>query len=266
MPNKITSVTNPRIKTIVHLRDSHKRKKKNCILVEGYREVCCALEAKVVLREIYLCPELLDDSQKSRIDKIKSSLNTPVYETTRKVFSQISYGERLEGILAVGEPPQHSFDEFKSKKDFLFIVVEGVEKPGNLGAILRTCDGAGVDGIIVCDNQTDIYNPNVIRSSLGTIFSKKVIKSSPEDAFQFLKSNNVKICATLPQAQKIYTQANLVGSLAIVVGSEHAGLSDFWIRHADECVRIPMIGKADSLNVSASTAILIYETIRQRTN
>ena len=153
-----------------------------------------------------------------------------------------------------------------SSKGSLFVIVECIEKPGNLGAILRTCDGAGIDGVIICDGKTDIYNPNVIRASLGTIFSIKIVVSSNEEALKFLKTKNIKVCATLPLAKKVYTKEDLVNPLAIVVGSEQNGLTDFWVKHADLKVKIPMRGQADSLNVSASTAILLYEIIRQKSN
>ena len=144
------------------------------------------------------------------------------------------------------------------------VVVEGIEKPGNLGAVLRTCDGAGVDGLFVCDAALDIYNPNVVRSSIGTIFSVPVIQDSSGEILSFLKKNNLKICIASPQAKTLYTDVNFNIPLAVVVGSEQKGLSDFWKSRADVQAKIPMHGKADSLNVSATTAIFIYEALRQR--
>ena len=144
------------------------------------------------------------------------------------------------------------------------IVVECVEKPGNLGAILRTCDGAGVDGVIICDGKTDIYNPNVIRSSMGTVFSVTVVAGANEAAYKFLKSKEIAICTARPQAQTVYTDGNFRRPVAIVVGSEEKGLSEFWAKNSETDLKIPMHGRADSLNVSTSTAILLYEAIRQR--
>jgi len=265
MPStKITSLSNPRVKHVVGLRNRKPRTESGLTLVEGQREIARALEAGVTFKEFYICCEWVDHSE--TLIKQFASLKVPVYETTEAVFSKLSYGDRGEGVLAVCAPQPLSFKDFPSKARSLFVIVESVEKPGNLGAILRTCDGAGVDGVIICDGKTDIYNPNVIRASLGTVFSVKVVVSSNEEAMAFLRSKDIAVCATLPRAKTVYTKAKLTGALAVVVGSEQSGLTDFWVEHADCKVNIPMRGQADSLNVSASTAILLYETIRQRSN
>ncbi|HQP10704.1 MAG TPA: RNA methyltransferase [Candidatus Omnitrophota bacterium] len=263
--DKITSAANPRVKHVAQLRDRRQRNEEGLTIVEGMREIARAQEGRVVFKEAYVCRELWGDSKSagSLIGKL-SEQNIPVYETTKTVFEKISYGDRQQGVLAVCKPRTWSFEDLASEKCDLFTVIEGVEKPGNLGAILRTCDGAGVNGMIVCDEKTDMYNPNVIRASLGTVFSVKTVVSSKEDALAFLKSRRVAVCATLPQAKTVYTKANLKNPLAVVLGSEQSGLTDFWVQHADLTVRIPMKGHADSLNVSASAAILLYEAIRQR--
>ena len=260
---KITSLTNARVKHVVALRDRKTREAQGLTIVEGRREIARALEAGVPVKELYICRELLESEQ---IGNIVAPRGKNVYETTKEVFAKISYGDRSDGVLAVCAPLRLSFKDFSPKASSLFVVVEGVEKPGNLGAILRTCDGAGVDGVIVCDGKTDMTNPNVIRASLGTSFSVKVVVSSNEQALAFLKSKNIQICAALPQAKTLYTKAKLTNALAIVVGSEQSGLTKFWSSSADLKVNIPMRGRADSLNVSASTAILLYEIIRQRSN
>jgi len=260
--SKITSLTNPRIKRIVQLRKSKVRSAEGVMIVEGEREILRALEAKVNFREMYVSKSKNEITTPRGRNLIK--LKASVYETTQSVFSKIAYGQKEEGILAVCEIPRYSFSDFKNVKSPLFVIIEGIEKPGNLGAILRTCDGAGVTGVIVCDKKTDVYNPNVIRASLGTIFSVKVVAATNEEALKFLRSQNVSICATLSQAKMGYTKANLNQPFAVVMGSEEKGLSNFWSQQADLCVRIPMKGKADSLNVSASAAIVLYEAIRQR--
>ncbi len=263
--DKITSLTNPKIKHAVQLRKRKQRDEEGLTIVEGVREITRAHEAGVPFKELYFCPELLEDSKEvGALIKALESQKVSIYETVLTVFEKLSYGERLEGVLALCTPERLSFDDLPSKKPGLFIVVESVEKPGNLGAILRTCDGAGVDGVIICDGKTDIYNPNVIRSSLGAIFSVKVVVSSNEETLQFLRSKNIEVCATLPLAKKVYTKTQLTNPLAVVVGSEQNGLTDFWVQNADLTVKIPMKGRADSLNVSASAAILLYEAIRQR--
>jgi TrmH family RNA methyltransferase len=261
-PNKITSLTNSKIKSVVQLRNRKQRAATGLTIVEGRREITRALEAGVTFKELYTCRDLLGDAKAAEVSAMTKA---PVYETTRPVFTKISYGERNDGILAVCAPQQLFFRDLRSPTNPLFVIVESVEKPGNLGAILRTCDGAGVDGVIICDEQTDLYNPNVIRASLGTVFSVKVVVSTNEETLEFLKSKNVTICATLPQARAVYTSEKLTDAIAIVVGSEQDGLTDFWTRQADVKVKIPMKGYADSLNVSASTAILLYEIVRQRT-
>jgi len=257
MKKKITSLTNPRIKQIVRLRTSRERQKTGLTIVEGDREITKALEANIRFKEAYVhC--------NGPIVKKLSDQKIPIYETSKSVFSKISYGNRDSGVIALCQVNEFSLASLDIKRKALFVIIEQIEKPGNLGAILRSCDGAGVDGLIICDAKTDIYNPNVIRASIGTIFSNKVVMSSNEAALRFLRSKKIQICATSPKAKVIYTKANLKDSVAIVVGSEQQGLSDFWIKHADIKVQIPMKGKADSLNVSASTGILLYEALRQR--
>jgi len=264
MPRKISSLTNPKIKNVVRLREHKHREKSGFTIVEGHREIDRAMEAGVGMKELYICPEFLEKHSKRDFVRRISSEDVEVTEVTKEVFIKISYGNRHDGALAVCESRQHSLFDITLSAHPLLVVVETVEKPGNLGAILRTCDGAGVDGVIICDHKTDIYNPNVIRASLGTIFSLKVVASTNDEAMHFLKEKNIKIYATMPDAKKDYTDVNLRDATAIVVGSEENGLSNFWDQHADQHVRIPMKGKADSLNVSATTAILLYEAVRQK--
>jgi len=264
MPHKVSSLTNPKIKNVVRLRERRHREKSGLTIVEGNREIERVLEAGVGMKELYICPEFLAKHFKGDFLRRVSSGDVEVTEVTKEVFAKISYGDRHEGALAVCEFWQHPLYDVTLSVRPLLVIVEAVEKPGNLGAILRTCDGVGVDGVIVCDPKTDIYNPNVIRASLGSIFSLKVVASTNDETMHFLKEKNIKIYATMPDAKKDYTDVNLRDAAAIVVGSEAKGLSDFWSQHADYHVRIPMRGKADSLNVSASTAILLYEAVRQR--
>ena len=265
MHNKITSLTNPHIKNVVELRDRRERDRKGLTIVEGQREVARALEARVPFKELYICPELLGDHRQERIwTPEKDFLNVPIFETTKNVFSKMAYGDRLEGILGICQPTQWPLWNLPEKRDALYVVVEAIEKPGNLGAILRTCDGVNVDGILICDDGADVYNPNVIRASLGTVFSLKVAVGKPQEIFDFFKTRQVQVYATQPEAKTIYTKSNLKQSVALVFGSESEGLSDFWVKRADQHIQIPMRGKADSLNVSSSAAILLYETLRQR--
>lgn len=185
-------------------------------------------------------------------------------EVSDKVMGKLAYGERHESIIALAKTPVLTLKDLKLSNHPLIVVLESLEKPGNLGAILRTCDGVGVEAVLVCDPKTDIYNPNVIRSSTGVVFSIPVVCATYEGIFSFLRSKKIKICASQPQGQKLYTQADFKGSWALVLGSEDKGLSEVWSTCADVTVKIPMKGHADSLNVSISAAIILYEALRQR--
>lgn len=268
MQSNIVSLTNPRIKKIVQLRNRKARQEMGLTIVEGVREVERAIDCKADIKELYRCSEILKKMGSLELGKKIGSLEVPKFELSNSVFSKACYGDRNEGVIALISIPDTSLENIKFKKDPkpLLVVVESVEKPGNLGAILRTCDGAGVDGVIVCDERTDVYNPNVIRASLGTIFSNQVGVEVNAEVLEYLRSKKIKICVTTPSAKKAYTDADLSGPVAIFLGSEQQGLSEFWINNADEKINIPMNGIADSLNVSASTAIVVYEALRQRKN
>jgi TrmH family RNA methyltransferase len=263
LPEKITSAKNSRIHEVLELRERKTRSATNSIIVEGVREISRAQESKIKFKEIYFCPDFLEDEAKKLLENIiKTKMSA--FDVTKEIFAKIAFGDRQEGLLAICEKPKKSFADIKMSKNPLFVVVERLEKPGNLGAILRSCDGAGVDGLILCDGRVDGYNPNVIRSSIGTVFSVNMVEASNDETLSFLKKNHVAICASLPEDKTTYTQINFKLPSAIVLGSEQEGLSDFWIKHADCKLKIPMYGKADSLNVSTTAAILIYEAIRQR--
>lgn len=234
------------------------------MIVEGCREILRAKEAGVALEELYVCKDFFSGSAAKELLKEFQKKGVAVFETSMEVFEKISFGERREGLLAVCRQPKKTLKDFTKGSFSLWVVVESVEKPGNLGAILRTCDAAGVDGVLVCDPKTDIYNPNVIRASLGAVFSVFVALASKDEAYKFFRDRRMKICATLPAADIIYTKADLKSPVALVLGSEQKGLSPFWAEHADLKVRIPMHGKVDSLNVSTCASIIIYETLRQQ--
>jgi TrmH family RNA methyltransferase len=261
----ITSLTNPRIKEVVKLRDHKARKESGLTVVEGVREVQCAHEADVKFKEVYFCRDFLAAAQEKQLAKVLSKKGAVIEEVSAEVFNKISYGERQEGVLAVCVAKNLDISEIKLKETAaLLVIVEKAEKPGNLGAILRTCDAAGVDALIICDGKTDIYNPNVIRASLGTVFSVPVVQATNEKTLAFLKQNRITVCASSPNADLNYSYADFRKSVAIAMGSEEEGLSKFWFKSADHKVKIPMYGKADSLNLSVSTAILVYEAVRQR--
>ncbi len=259
----LTSVHNPKVKAALHLRERRERDQTGLFLIEGYRELKRASDAGVVFDHLFYCPEFfLGENEESLIAQIGGT----AYLCEKKVFEKLSYRDRPDGLLGVAVQMRHSLDglfEKLSKTPFL-VVAESIEKPGNLGTILRSCDAAGVDGVIVCDRCTDIYNPNVVRASVGTLFTRPVVEAAGEETLRLLQQNNIKILAATPQAERLFTDENLTGPLALVVGTEQVGLSDLWMHAATVQVRIPMHGVADSLNVATATTLLLYEVLRQR--
>ena len=257
---KISSLSNPHIKNLLKLRKARSRLEQALTVVDGIQEITRALDAGVEFKEAFFvaCPE-----PSALVDAL-AARHVPVYEVAGHVMERIAFGTRNEGLVAVCVPKPWSLQSLPAQAHALYMVVDAVEKPGNLGAIIRTCDAAGADGVLACDTRTDIYNPNCIRASLGCVFSLPVVKASPQEALSFLKARGIRIVATTPAAGKLYYDADLVAGAAIVVGSEHEGLGSFWLDHADETVRIPMNGQGDSLNVSVSSAVVVYEACRQR--
>lgn len=272
MSTLITSTRNARIKEVIKLAKRRVRDARGLTVVEGVREVERALACGILPTEAYVCPELAERAGATSIlaQLYNKAGQDPLrlYEVTPDVFAKIAYRGDSGGILLVipyFERPLHSMP--LSTAPFL-VVVEGAEKPGNLGAILRTADAAGVDGVIVCtapgQSATDVHNPNAIRASLGTVFSVPIAQTTSACALQWLRENSVATIATTPEATLRYTDADLTGPTAILVGSEADGLSDLWLAAAAQRVVIPMHGIADSLNLSTATALLLYEVVRQR--
>jgi TrmH family RNA methyltransferase len=256
---KITSLQNVLIKKVQALREARERLDMRMTIIDGAREIKRAFEAGIILTQVFYVKGRQEVLLKQLLAK-----NIESVEVSAKVLEKLAYGERHEGIIAVIKTPLLSLKDLKLSKEPLVVVLESLEKPGNLGAVLRTCDGVGVEAVLVCDPKTDVYNPNVIRSSTGTIFSIPVVCGSSSEISSFLKSKKIKICASTPAATKSYTQADFKGAWALVLGSESEGLSDFWLKLADLTVKIPMNGLADSLNVSISAAVILYEALRQR--
>ncbi len=258
---KITSLQNPKIKEAVKLRERREREKTNLFLIEGYRELKRALDAKRKIDLLFYCSELfLGTSEKTLL---KES-NAELIECSADVFAKISYRDRPDGLLAVAPQLHISLTDLPVPKNPFFIIAESIEKPGNLGTILRSADAAGVHAVIVCDPTTDIHNPNVVRSSVGTLFTLPVIEASSPETLNFLKKNHIAIVAATPHAKLEFTKAPLSGPVAIAVGTEQYGLSPTWMEHADIAVKIPMFGIADSLNVASATTLMLYEVVRQR--
>jgi RNA methyltransferase, TrmH family len=262
---KITSLKNEGIKKVIELRDRRGRDASGLTLIDGVRETMAAFKAGVAILKLYVSPDTLSAQEYESLIRESAKHKTEVLEITKAVSEKMAFGDRDEGVVAVVKPHMLKITELRLSKKPLLVVVEQVEKPGNLGAILRTCDAAGVDAVLVCDARTDIYNPNVIRSSLGAIFTVNVATGSNEEAKEFLKINKVKIVGTFPDATLSYDRHDFKTPSAIVLGSEQAGLSAFWHKNSDIKVRLPMQGQVNSLNVSATAAIVIYEAVRQRT-
>ena len=264
--NKITSLQNPLVKQIVHLRERKERDSSGLFLIEGYREIKRALENGVSLEVLTVCPELFLGSNESQLIELAKTKKAEIYDLSLPAFTKISYRDRPDGLLAIGKQMLWELSDLKidaSKAPF-FIIAESIEKPGNLGTILRSADAVAADAVIVCDRCTDIYNPNVVRASVGTLFTRPVIEATSEATFQFLKNHKIQIVATTPHATDLFTQIDLKVPLAIVVGTEQLGLSDKWLHAAHKKARIPMMGSADSLNVATATTIMLYEVLRQR--
>jgi TrmH family RNA methyltransferase len=253
----ITSLQNPKIKYIVKLReDKRQRQRDGVMLVEGYDELTLALSSGLKPQSLLTAPELV-----SRSIEISSAEITTV---SRAVFEKISYRDNPDGWLGIFPIPKTSLDDLKMSASPLVIVAESVEKPGNLGAILRTADAAHVEALLVCDPRVDLWNPNVVRASRGAVFTVTTVEVDSSTALAWLKSRKMRVLAATPSAEVLYTDIDLNQPIAIAVGTEDEGLTDFWMQSADIKVKIPMMGKVNSLNVSIATALITYEAVRQR--
>jgi len=261
---KISSLTNPRIKRVVKLKQRKGRDEEGLTVVDGLRETSRAREAGIPFEELYLCPELLEKFAGPQALAQVRAWGATADEVSKEVFAKISFGDRHEGVAAVIRSRSFPLDASRLLKNPLVVVVEHVEKPGNLGAILRSCDGAGVDAVIVADTQTDLWNPNVIRASTGIVFSMMLMQADGKQVKEFLDKQGIRVLAAAPQGGQDYFSVDLKGALALVVGAEDEGLSDFWLSSDALRISIPMRGRADSLNVSNTAAILAYEALRQR--
>lgn len=263
---KITSLQNPQLKGAIKLQNRGERDDTGLFLIEGYRELRRAFDGGVTILKLFICPDLfLGENEEDLIEEIEST-GGAVFDCTPSVFNKLCYRDRPDGLVAVGVQMKLSLGSLKGllKPNPLLIIAEGIEKPGNLGSIIRSADGVGADAVIVCDRCTDIYNPNVVRASVGTLFTLPVIEADGGQAFLWLQQHKIQIVATTPAAKMEFTDADLRGPVAIVVGTEQIGLSEMWLKASDIRVSIPMKGVADSLNVATATTLLLYEVLRQR--
>ena len=266
-PAPISSIHNPRVAAALGLRTSRERRVRRLMLIDGAREIDRAASAGIGFRELFVSQELLDQAGVEARRALHAATNGggSIVAVSAELMGRMAFGDRTDGLLAVGVQPDVSLDALALPDDPLVAVVEAVEKPGNLGALVRSADGAGVDAVIVADPLSDPWNPNAIRASLGTVFSVPLAVTDAATAHAWLAEQGIRSVVTIVDAPVAYTDADLTGGVAIVMGSEAEGLSTIW-RDADSIpVHIPMRGVADSLNVSASAAILFYEALRQRT-
>ncbi len=258
----ITSLQNPAIKNIVKLSKSNERKEKQLFVIEGARELSLALQSNYRVEAVYVCREMFE---KTKYPDVLNSIDEKnIFDISPHVFEKVAYRENSDGVVALAKPKSHSLNDLKLSSNPFVIILESVEKPGNLGAILRTADAAAVDAAIVCDPQTDLYNPNVVRSSVGGIFTVPTAVCTSSEAVQFLEDKGIISYSAELQAAEFYQDIDFTKPSAIVMGTEADGLTDYWLKNAKKRIKIPMRGKIDSLNVSVSTAVLTFEAMRQR--
>jgi TrmH family RNA methyltransferase len=279
----ITSAANPRVREAARLRDADARRETGLTLIDGRRELARATRAGVAIDEVFVDADsaaalLQEDSAASRDNPDEPCLaglaarGTRITGLSRKAFERIAFGSRNEGVVAVARYRAGSLADFAVTNDRPVLVIEGVEKPGNLGAILRTADAAGLAGVVVCDGRTDAANPAVIRASLGTVFTVPLAAASAHDTIAWCGAHSRRVIAAMPNGKILWHEARLAGRTAILLGSEAHGISGAWQQAASagtihlETVRLTMAGAADSLNVSATTAVLAYEAVRQAGN
>jgi TrmH family RNA methyltransferase len=261
---EISSTTNPRIKAAAILRDRRGRESSGLTLVDGAREIGRALAARVEVAELFACLDLVrSDEATAALDSARAT-GVAVTSVSRTVLQKLAFGDRSDGLVAVVRTPPAALGALRLPAVPLIVVVDSIEKPGNLGAILRSADGAGVDALIAAEPRTDVFNPNAIRTSLGTIFSIPIAIATTAETIAWLRAAEINIIVARVDGAIAYTAADLQGPVAVVLGSEARGLGVAWSGPGMTAVSLPMLGIADSLNVSAAAAILLYEARRQR--
>jgi TrmH family RNA methyltransferase len=261
---RIDSTQNPRVKTLVRLKERRTRNRENRYVIEGVREISRAATSGVTLQELYVCAEYLRSDGLELVTQLEALDAIEVLELSREAFDKASHRESPDGLLAVAAMRAWRLDALELPENALVLVLDGLEKPGNLGALLRTADGAGLHAVFVTGEGTDLFNPNVIRSSMGSVFSLPVVPVDVAELLPWLQARDFSLIATSPEAEATYWDVDYRGASAIVLGTEHAGLPGAWFDAATARVAIPMGGLADSLNVATAGALLMYEALRQR--
>ena len=289
----VTSAQNRKVKTLLALQEKARlRKEMGLFVVEGRRELGHCIRAGFEIDTLFYCPEILGSAVGSsaaicysaltrhadpfranaaedplpNLDMLQTILEKAgqIVEVPRELYEKIAYRGGTEGMIAEVKVKERTLDGLEMREKPLVVVLEGVEKPGNIGAVLRSADAAGADAVLICDPLTDLYNPNLIRASIGAVFTVQVVCCSSEEAIKWLKDNKINIYTAQLQDSSWYYDTDMTGGTAIVVGTEATGLTDGWRKAADGHIRIPMLGELDSLNASVSAAILLFEAVRQR--
>ena len=256
----ITSAQNPKIKNLLLLQEKSKaRREQGLFVVEGRRELEHCLEAGYIVRTLFVCTEIFGS------DTIPSAADVQIIEIPESLYRKVAYRESTEGIIAEVEYKERTLSDLNLPENPLIMVLEAVEKPGNLGAVLRSADAAGADAVFICDPLTDLYNPTLIRASIGAVFTVPTVACSSEEAIAFLQARGIQILTAQLQDSSLYYDVDMRRGTALVMGTESTGLTDVWRKAASAHIRIPMLGRLDSLNVSVSAAILLFEAVRQRT-
>ena len=258
----ISSLQNLSVKKLVKLSKARERKAQNLFVIEGARELSLAMAGDYSIEELYVCKELFLNTRYP--DVLDTIDDNKIIEITTQVFEKVSYRKSSDGLIALVKPKTHILTDIQLSDNPFVIILESVEKPGNLGAILRSADAAAVDAVIICDPQTDIYNPNVVRSSVGGLFTVQTAVCTTQEAMEWLNKHAIASYAAELEAAEWYQNVDYSGPTAIVMGTEADGLTNSWLNYATKRIKIPMRGKIDSLNVSVSTAVLTFEAMRQR--
>jgi TrmH family RNA methyltransferase len=255
----ITSAQNPKVRNLLLLQEKSKaRREQGLFVVEGRRELEHCLEAGFTVRTVFVCPALAGE------ETLSSAREPLTIEIPESLYRKVAYRDSTEGIIAEVEARERSLEDLKLRENPLIVVLESVEKPGNLGAVLRSADAAGADAVIVCDPLTDLYNPNLIRASLGGVFTVPTVCASSAETIAWLRARGIRILTAQLQDSSWYYDTDMTGGTALIMGTESTGLTNIWREAADAHIKIPMLGRLDSLNVSVSAAILLFEAVRQR--
>ncbi len=262
---RITSLQNLHVKNCVKLQQRKERDRQQKMMIEGYRAILQALQNRYPLHTLYYCPEFFYGHHESSLLSMAEQAGALLLEVAAGPFQKMAVAPRPDGLLALAPQIRRTLNGYHPRPTAFFLVAEAIEKPSNLGAIIRSADGAGAEAVIVCDSQVDMFHPDVVRASVGTFFTIPLLAASPRQTLQWCEAHGILSMAATPQAEVLYTHVNMCGPVAIIVGNEQRGLSSEWLHGADLTIRLPMHGQINSLNVAVAAALLLYEVVRQRT-